>query len=204
MGHRAPAPRGSSGSGDGPSLYLLPPWHRQPSTPSDTSNVTASNLDFNQEITHPLSLSHLWACRTEKPRQETQTVASRAKLYGRWAGAGLASQPPTLHHAGVSDTRAKAETASQHLRPGQGPAGTWPWGHPRPSAPAGLRTSSGLSTGELEGRTRQSGCLLFPPNTHPGLHRAASWLLSCLLPKNPSRQVGLGASSSQSPGDVTA
>lgn len=101
-------PGAAPGQGTAPPSTCSPPWHRQPSTPSDASNVTASNLDFNQEITHPLSLSHLWACRTETPRQETQTVASRAKLYGRWAGAGLASQPPTFHHAGVSNTRAKA------------------------------------------------------------------------------------------------
>ena len=68
-------PRGSQPLGTGPSLPARPPRTLPPTlfparpVPSDASNVTADNLDFNQEITHPLP-APLTGSGRRKPRPE--------------------------------------------------------------------------------------------------------------------------------------
>lgn len=77
-------PREPAAPWSGPGLpYLLIPW-----LPSQGSNVTTNNLDFNQEIAHPL------LCPTYRPAEEKDTMKPR--LCTGANRAGPAPQPVCL------------------------------------------------------------------------------------------------------------
>ena len=78
---RLPGPRG-------PSPTTLVPVCL---APSDASHVTADNLDFNQEITPPPSLPHLWAHRGEHPDRSLAGQLEAGPLPGP-----LSLQSPSL------------------------------------------------------------------------------------------------------------
>lgn len=165
--------------GDGPRLpaQRVAPLSR---TPSDAGYVTANNLDFNQEITHPLPLPHLWVCQRQKPRQENPDCSTQSQTVWQAGGTqGSPTGPLFLPCCPTIDMPAKAGDPLMSPRYRQAPVGTQPWGSP-PWAPGGPCAPSGY--GELARRPLD--------DTGRTRHLRPFHATVPLAPANPRRQVG--------------
>lgn len=113
-----PAPEGQPAFGDRPFSARSPPRPLPPFpaclAPSDASNVTANNLDFNQEITHPLP-APLMGLPRRKPRPEHPGPAGGGTSpipCPLWSP-GL--PPPTAHPPSNTPGRRRLPPAPQDL-----------------------------------------------------------------------------------------